>query len=745
MRAILFRRLEVDGVSYYQLYGENTDFKPDDTFADFDNRKMKDYFYLDADSDIEVADPSLLNLYYDVNGEFSALNDPKLFEKVFNEFKDKFNIVIREIKPVEEIVDNVDKQILFQREAIGDLVGQIYLNQSIMASDLPVDLKLKLKNNILFHGPFGSGKKSIIECLEKEIDIPYADVTISSNLKDTLEDIIKQLLSRSGNSTEASYGIVYIRDNFLNLTEVLGDNVYNAPSFFTNRGPIEYQGNVIDFRTLTFVILFDERVDIPLERTDIDSIMTMADCTFKLSTRMLTNDEKYQVLFSKNGRLSLYQKFLDDYDHKMVIEEESLKRIINECSKVDTGMNILNSIIDGLMKENLLFGIHDVYINEESIAPFIPAIESFQDNYESKDVIVEENKKNNNQEDIVNKAFDEELDKLSSIITRDVIGQDKQVRTILYTILENRRMANKVGLDNPKKFINNILIRGESGSGKTMIVERIAKMLNIPFFIADSTQFTETGWAGGDVTDMLACLIHAANGDIEAAQKGILWIDEIDKKAGTDAQSQHSRGAVLDNLLKLVEGATISVNIGSRTQEEKVLFDTSRLTVGLGGAFEGLEKFRDRRLGSNKMGFGRPETKNAPITGEDYVSYGMKKQFMARFPVRIELNKITKESLIRVMKESESSSLKTEKFKLEDRNIELEYTDDFYEALAEKVLEMEIGNRGIEAALSNVLDSINLIDIKSSEVAKIILNKDVVNNPESVILIKRTKQKKLIK
>lgn len=740
MHAILFRKLEIDGVNYYQLYGENRDFKEDDTFTDFANRSSKDFFYVDADSDIEITDPTLLNIYYDVDGEFKVLNDFSLFEKVFEEFRQKFNISVHQIKPIQEIVNNVDKKILFQKEAVKDLVAQIYLNQSIMASDLPVDLKLKLKNNILFHGVAGSGKKNIIECLERELDIPYADVTISSNINATLEDVIKQLLKRSKKSEEASHGIVFIRDNFLNLTDVFGENVYTAPTFLTSQGPLIYNGNVIDFRTLTFVVLFDELIDIPLERSDMNSVMTMTDCTFRASTKILTNNEKYEVLFSQNGRINLYEKFLKDYDHNMVIDEKSLKKLIQECSKADPGMNLLNSMIDGLMKENLLFGIHDVYIDNESIAPFLAGVDSFKnEHYEMPSV------KENKKEEIVQQAFDEELDKLTSIITKDVIGQDKQVKTILYTILQNRRMANKDGLENPEKYINNILIRGESGSGKTMIVERIAKILNVPIFIADSTQFTETGWAGGDVTDMLACLIHAANGDIEAAQKGILWIDEIDKKAETDSAGQHSRGAVLDGLLKIVEGATISVNIGSKIQEQKVLFDTSRLTIGLGGAFEGLEKIRDRRLGSNKMGFGRQDTKNAPITDEDYVQYGMKKQFMARFPVRVELNKITKESLIRVMKESQSSCLKTEKFKLEDRGIELEYTDDFYEGLAEEVLKMEIGNRGIAAALSKVLDSINLIDIRSNEVAKIILNKDVIDNPEKLVLIKREKQKKLVR
>ena len=741
MRAILFRKLEIDGVNYYQLYGEDKNFVPDDTFADYDNRASKDRFYVDGDSDIEIDDPSFLNIYYDDNGKLKALNDSYSFERIFNVFKEKFNIVVREIKPIKEVVNAISKKILFQKEAITDLVEQIYLNQSIMASDLPVDLKLKLKNNILFYGAFGSGKKSIIECLEKELDIPYADVTISTNLKDTLEDIIKQLISRSKNNTDASYGVVYIRDNFLKLTEALGENVFNAPSFFTNNGRIDYHGQIIDFRTLTFVVLMDERVDYKIDDLDIDSIMTMADCTFRVATRVLSDKEKYSVLFGENGRLYHYNKFLHDFGKKLIVDEKALKKLIHECSKIDPGMNILNSVIDGIIKENLLCGIRDIYIDDECIDIFIPAISMFGD--VPKEAKYTPKTKDEKYEEV----FDEELERLYKTITKDVIGQDKQVKSILYTILENRRMINKAGLDNPKNYIKNILIRGESGSGKTMIIDKITKLLNIPTFIADSTQYTETGWVGESVTDMLACLYHAAGGDLEAAQKGILFIDEVDKKTSRGSDGGPSRGAVLDNLLKTIEGAAVSVNIGNKIQEEKILFDTSRLTVICSGAFEGIEECRDKRLGKRKVGFDHEVKQGVDkgITTEDFIAYGMNRQFMSRLPKVVELNKSTKESLIEVMKKSESSQLKIEKYKLEDRGIEIEYTEDFYERLAEVALSKKIGVRGIEQALSKVYDSINIENIKSSSVAKIILNKEVIDDPSKVIIIPREKQKVLTK
>ena len=740
MRAILFRKLVIEGVNYYQFYAENDDFTPDLQFADYENRHDKDYFYVDLDSDIKIDDVSLLNIYCDSNDKIVPVSDYKLFEKVFMVFKDKFNIVIHEIKSTDEIADEVDKTILFQRNAVLDLVDEIYLNQSIMASDLPVDLKLKLKNNILFHGPFGSGKKTIIECLEKELNIPYADVTIGGELKDGLESIIKQLLSRAENATDASHGIVFIRDNFIKLMEIFGDGVYTVPSFFTDKGLINYNGNIIDFRTLTFVVLFDERVDVSLDNMDLQSIMTMTDCTFDVSTNVLTNEEKYEVLFSSNGRLHHYEKFLNQYGKELIVDENSLKSLIESCSKVDPGMNILHSVIDGIMKEGLLNGINDIFIDENCVNVFVPAIESFWNNNETKEIRRIEEKKN------VEDIFDSELKDLFAKITSDVVGQDEQVKSILYTILENRRMINKEGLDNPKKYMKNILLRGESGSGKTMIIENITKLLNIPTFIADSTQYTETGWAGDSVTDMLANLYHAAGDNLEAAEKGILFIDEVDKKASNDSHSGPSRGAVLDGLLKSIEGAVVPVNVGSKVQEERIMFDTTKLTVICSGAFEGIEEYRDRRIGKRKAGFEREISKEIDqgITDEDYIAYGMNRQFMSRLPKVVELNKCTKESLIEIMKKSNSSPLKIEKYILEDRGIEVEYTEDFYERLAEVALKMKIGARGISKALSKVLTNIHIENIETNNVSKIIFNKDTVDNPDKLIIIPRD-VKRLIK
>ena len=737
MKALLFRRMEIDGKNYYQLYKLDEDFKNDSTFADFNNRNSKEFFYLTEDEANSINEISIYNIYSEKDNKLEEITSPSLFIKVFVEFKNKYHISIREIKSIEEIVNEVKKEIMFQDDTVYELVNQIYLNQQIMTSNLPRELKIKLKNNILFHGLYGSGKKTIVRILEKNLDIPYADVSMSSSIKDTFESIIEQLLERSNNSEEASNGIVFIHDNYAELSKVLEKDPFSIVNFMTSQGVISYGENKIDFQKLTFVVLFDEYYNLLDDDIDISDIRTMTNCLYDVSTKILSDKEKFIILKSDKGRIAEYRKFLNSYGKDFHVSDSSLKKLITSCSKVDMGMNILNNIIDGIVKVSIINGVDDVYIDSKCVKDFVPAFTRYE---EKKDNDKIENKK----EAIINN----ELKDVFAKVTANVIGQDAAVKRIIYTILENRRMAKKENLDNPKQYIQNILLRGESGSGKTLILETIAKILNIPIFIEDATQYTEQGYYGASVSDMLVHLYHEAGDNLEEAEKGILVIDEGDKKANGNNDKDVSRGAVLDGLLKIVEGAVIPINIGTRPNESEVMFDTSRLTVICSGAFENLEKYRDKRVGKMNIGFANNNSNKIidnEITDDDYVAFGMRKQFMARFPVIINLVKNTKESLIRIMKDSNLSALKIEKFKLEDKGIQVEFQEDFYEKLAEYALQMNIGARGIKKAFERVLTNIHIENIDEEEVQKIIFTGETINNPNSIILVPREKIKKLKK
>ena len=281
----------------------------------------------------------------------------------------------------------------------------------------------------------------------------------------------------------------------------------------------------------------------------------------------------------------------------------------------------------------------------------------------------------------------------------------------------------------------------------------------MPIFVADATSYTEAGYVGNSVEDMLKSLVQAANGDIEKAQRGILVIDEIDKKAAEQSRGTDvSREAVLNGLLKIIEGTIVPIEIGKGYNAKQVMFDTSRLTVICSGAFEDIEKIRDARLktGNKKtIGFGSDNTqknnnkeqvnKDPKIIDEDYIKYGMNKQFMGRFGVIVNLNKLTAEDHKTIMKKSKTSELVIQKKLSELEGITLTYEESFYDALAQKSYDKQIGARGIERAFQDVLDNINFMDITSSEYQEVIFTGECVSDPSKIILVPSEKCKILKK
>ena len=750
MRVVMFRKLEVDGVNYYQLFNQIDDFNPkehEDEVTDFYHRGEKTYFYIDADSDIEIPDPSLLNIYYDSNEGFTDLLDSELFLKVFNQFVEEYHILIKEIKPIDEVVKNVSKQIMFQEDVIAQIVRRIYMNQSFVISDLPIELKECQKSNILFHGNSGSGKKSIIKGIQKELNIPYADITINGNIRATLEDIIKQLLERSNDPEEASCGIVYIRDNFEELATTLGNetSVYEVLKCLTSQDVITYDGKKIDFRTITFVILYDDD-------KHYESFVDMeyqANCHCELTTRELTDKEKYQVLFSENGCITHYTKFLNHYGNKFIVDEKCLMALIRKCSELDPSMDGVNKLINAIVACCTYNGINDVIIDKRYMKEFIALINQQLGKTQKKEKSLKE---------IEKYLFEKEVDQLFNEAKKYYIGQDKALKIFITEILNNLAMAEDKGLYSPQNYKLNILIRGGTGSGKSFLVNTVCGLLkekDVAYTTVDMTKISETGYIGSSVEDMLIKLYNAAGNNLEKAQKGIIFLDEIDKK--TDAGGERNgptRQAVLYELLKVAEGSTIRLNVGSPNFPEYVVFDTSRVTFVVGGAFEGLEKIRDTRIGKGGLGFGSNEKEIDPndlsilgnkkmdpnIINEDYIKYGMPRQFMRRVEEYINLTDPTKESILEVLNKSDLSALKVISHRLSARGLNIEYTDDFCEELAKLAVARKEGVDGARNALIEILQRINIQDVRASEVEKIILNANVISNPNNVILVPREKE-----
>jgi len=642
MRAILFRKLEVDGVNYYQLFNAIEDFEPDDDFTDFLHRSEKEYFYVDAEGDVDIPDASLLNIYYDSPEGFTNVLDSNLFLKVFNAFVEKYHIVIKEIKSIDEVVKDVGEKIMFQDDVIAYITQRIYMNQSFVTSDLPIELKQCQKTNILFHGMSGSGKKTIVKCLQKELNVPYADIVLNGNVRDTLEIIIKTLLERSHNPEEASCGVVYIRDNYQELADALGDyeSVFKMIKFLTSQGRISYEGKKIDFRTVTFVVLFDDDNN----EISYSEAQNIIGCELDLSTRTLTNEEKYQVLFSPNGSITHYEKFLNHYGNKFIVDDKCLMNLIEKCSRINPSMDTINKIINAIVSYCTFNGINDVVIDNENME----IINAFIDQQ-----LGDKTEKEESKEKIEKYLFEKRVDMVFNEAKRYVIGQDKNLRLLITDILSNLSVASEKNLYSPESYKQNILIRGCTGSGKTFMVKTVCKILDVPYTAADSTKYTETGYVGASIEDLFVSLYRAAGNDLEKAQRGIVFLDEIDKKTdGSSDRGGPTRKAVLHELLKPTEGTVLRLNVGNAVNPSYINFDTSRVTFVCAGAFEGIEKLRDDRVGKNKIGFDKPNAKkaNPEIITDDYISYGMPEEFMGRVKSFIDLDNVDVKTMVDIMK-----------------------------------------------------------------------------------------------
>ena len=723
MNVYLFRKITFEGKDYYQLFDSVDNFNNDKKIVDYDNRNSKDVFYVEKNGKIEIPNESINSIYYIENNKFVNVDDVVLLDKLSRAFDDKYQFF--------DIVNSVKEKVSYQDYAINSLVKQLLENQEVIKSDLPKEVKRILNKNIVFHGLKGSGKKTIVESIAEKIDAPCVIGALSSDMQSNLRGIITELYSKAKKPEDVNHGIIFIKDNYDELMEILQDRFYPCLSLLTQLKKTAFEGKMVDFETLTFVFLVDSY---GYEKTDlIKDIGSYTNCKYVVETSDLSIKEKYNILFGHNGRLHHYKKFFEKHGKQLIIDNESLYKIITQCASVNPSMGFLNSTLDAVITEMNADNVKTIYIDDAACEDVKELLDPIIMTIAKKYQLPEEY------------WFEKRVDEIVEKAKQFIVGQDKILRKYVYELLNNIRMANDDTLENPKDAINNILIRGNTGTGKTYLSSVVLPYLGVPYFIADATKYTEEGYVGDSVSDMLVGLVHAAGGDIEKAQRGILVIDEIDKKAANAIVGGHdvSRGAVQEALYKIAEGSKIRINIGTRLNEQWVYFDTSRLTVVCSGAFEGIENYRDDRIGKRKIGLDREEVKKGEdpnIIDQDYISYGMKAQFMRRVKTIFQLDDISKNQLINIMKTSKSSALLMEKYRLNTQGIDIEYKDDFLDALADKAIEMKQGISGIGKALNKVLDSIDIQDVRASKTEKIILGGEVINDPAKVEFVERAKQ-----
>ena len=787
MFGIVLRKLIIDGIEYYQSIDKFEGNRIDEKSV-IVSEGIYEGMTLESIDDangslvyVEISKEDYENvnieypIYFEQKDTLEEIKDPFLLANIVSSFYKKYqDFPIMPNYKIDDLIkkarNNIKRNCLGQDVAIKKILYKILNNNMAINSDIDKNSLDQLKSNILVMGPYGVGKTTIKNSLMTSLDpIPVVEISLTGDYSTDIKTIIRKLITNAdGNMFLAVLGIV-VYDN-INMdnssydenSDMVPKNVYieelkriMASTTITTIGEDNIMRN-FDMSRLTHLCFLDmpytdsKKDGIYYTKVHSDDFMLfgiepdfldyfdgeiiyMQEMNSKLAKKILLD----KIISPLNNIKMMYEKM----DKKVTFTEDFVDHLIEVGLSFEMGFEGIIKILkylnqsSKLLEKNICFKKED--IDALKIGSMLYSDYDKEENYYKED--------NALKVDLINRTINGLTVKDTvNLIKENIEGQDEAIFTLVNAfynhVFNKNKSFNSFDL---KQLKENVLFIGSTGVGKTAIVENLTRIFNITYVREIATRYSQTGYVGSSVDDMLLDLVKAAKGDMQKAQNGILYIDEIDKINKKDGQGLDMGLSVQNDLLTLIEGDKRNVEAKEQGRAN-ILFDTSGLFIIATGAFDGLDEIVKRRVkkqltNGNTLGFTtntNPVDVNYNITNNDLYEYGYDKQFIARFSNKVKLNNLSEEVIFNIINNSRNGYINLCRDSYQKSGITLKISDSFKKKLASKVLKQEEGARGIKSLFSPIKQAIDY-NLQDGDIGEIILDEEALDDPKKIMYIKK--------